>query len=197
MAGLRNLHPRRIYAAFRLRFSRFARLRASGRVVFGEGSYGPPNIRTYAGDDQTRLIVGRYCSIASTATFLLGGGHPTDRYSLYPIRMRMALEGAGRDGFPASRGDIVVEDGAWVGHGSLILSGVTIGRGAVVAAGAVVARDVPPYWIAAGNPARPVRQRLSDDEIREVEESQWWLLAPDEVAAMVETLNGAVDIENE
>lgn len=192
ISPLRRLHPRQLWAAFRLRTSRFARLRAAGRVVFGEGTYGPPIIRTYAGDDDTRLVVGRYCSVASTATFLLGGGHPTDRLSLYPIRIRLGAPGAGRDGFPATRGDIIVEDGAWIGHGALILSGVTIGRGAVVAAGSVVSRDVPPYSIVAGNPATQVRQRLSEEQIRTVEATQWWLKSPREVAAMAEELNGPV-----
>lgn len=188
-----QLHPRNLWAAFRMRTSRFSRLRASGRVIWGEGSYGPPNIRTYAGDDDTRLIVGRYCSIASTATFLLGGGHPTDRPALYPIRIKFGLPGAGRDGFPATRGDIVVEDGAWIGHGALILSGVTVGRGAVVAAGAVVARDVAPYWIVAGNPAAPVRQRLSEAQVGRTEATRWWEKAPHEVAAMVDELSGPVE----
>jgi serine acetyltransferase len=88
-----------------------------------------------------------------------------------------------------------VQDGAWVGHDALILSGVTIGRGAVVAAGAVVTRDVPPYWIVAGNPATPVRQRLDDDVVAAVEASRWWEMSPSEVAKRADELNGQIAVD--
>ncbi|CAH0220481.1 Virginiamycin A acetyltransferase [Microbacterium sp. Bi121] len=84
----------------------------------------------------------------------------------------------------------MIEDGAWIGHGALILSGVTIGRGAVVAAGAVVARDVPRYWIVAGNPAKQVRARLTDAQVEEVERTKWWEKSPAAVAEMASLLNG-------
>jgi acetyltransferase-like isoleucine patch superfamily enzyme len=96
------------------------------------------------------------------------------------------------DGFPESKGDIVVEDGAWVAHGALVLSGVRIGRGAIVAAGAVVAKDVPPYWIVGGNPAVPIRQRVDDDAIAAIEASRWWERDRDEIVRTVDELNGEV-----
>jgi acetyltransferase-like isoleucine patch superfamily enzyme len=189
---LRRLTPRRVYRSLRKRMSSLERLKRCGRVEFGDGSYGAPRVVVFVGDDETRLVVGRYCSIASTATFLLGGDHPTDRVTTFPFRLRWGLPGAGRDGFPSSRGDIVVEDGAWVAHGALVLSGVRIGRGAVVAAGAVVTKDVPPYWIAAGNPAVPVRQRVDDDAVAAIEASRWWERDRAEIVRTVDELNGEV-----
>ncbi|RAZ30718.1 CatB-related O-acetyltransferase [Microbacterium sp. SMR1] len=186
----RKFTPVRIFAAIRKRLSRFARLQRSGRITVGDHSYGTPDVRVFEGDNNTRLHIGRYCSISSDATFLLGGGHPTDRISTYPIRLRMLLPGAGRDGFPSSRGDIIVEDGAWVGHEALIMSGVRIGRGAVVGARAVVTRDVPPYTIVVGNPARVVRARIDEEAQTEAEASRWWEQPASEVAASVEKLNG-------
>jgi acetyltransferase-like isoleucine patch superfamily enzyme len=172
--------------------SSFDRLRRQGRIEWGEGSYAVPQVVVFAGDEKTRLVVGRYCAIASTATFLLGGDHPVDRVALFPFRIRWGLPGAGQDGFPSSKGDIVVGDGAWVAHGALVLSGVRIGRGAVVAAGAVVTKDVPPYWIAAGNPAVPVRQRVDDDAVAAIEASRWWERDRDEIVRTVDELNGEV-----
>jgi acetyltransferase-like isoleucine patch superfamily enzyme len=197
-ATLRRLTPRRVYRSVRKRMSAFARLKRQGRIEWGEGSIAEPQVVVFEGDDETRLVVGRYCGIASTATFLLGGDHPTDRVTTFPFRLRWRLPGGGRDGFPASKGDIVVEDGAWVAHGALVLSGVRIGRGAVVAAGAVVTKDVPPYWIAAGNPAVPVKQRVDDDAVAAIEASRWWERARDEIIRTVDELNGEVrDADNE
>lgn len=188
----RRWTPRRMYRSVRNRMSPFERLKRQGRIVWGEGSYAQPQVVVFEGDDETRLLVGRYCGVASTATFLLGGDHPTDRVTTFPFRLRWRLPGAGQDGFPASKGDIVVEDGAWIAHGALILSGVHIGRGAVVAAGAVVTKDVPPYWIVAGNPAVPVRQRVDDDTVVAIEASRWWERDRDEIVRTLDELNGEV-----
>jgi acetyltransferase-like isoleucine patch superfamily enzyme len=172
--------------------SSFERLRQQGRIVWGEGSGAVPRVVAFEGDDQTRLIVGRYCGIASTATFLLGGDHPVDRVSTFPFRLRWRLPGAGQDGFPASKGDIVVEDGAWIAHAALVLSGVRVGRGAIVAAGAVVAKDVPPYWIVGGNPAVPIRQRVDDAAVAAIEASRWWERDRAAIVRTLDELNGEV-----
>jgi virginiamycin A acetyltransferase len=73
-----------------------------------------------------------------------------------------------------SRGDTVVGHDVWLGYGALVLPGVTIGHGAVVAAASVVARDIPPYAVVVGNPARVVRSRFSADDVERLLRAAWW-----------------------
>lgn len=80
----------------------------------------------------------------------------------------------GMGGYPLGKGDVMIGNDVWIGYGATILSGVTIGDGAVVAARAVVTRDVEPYAIVAGNPARVVRKRFDDDTIRALLQIRWW-----------------------
>ncbi len=149
------------------------RLKRSGRVIWGDGSAGVPKIRDYA-YDSTRLIVGNYASIAAGSVIMLGGYHAIDAVTTYPHRIMMGLDGAGEDGFPMVRGDTRIGSDAWIGTQSLIMSGVTIGDGAVVAAGAVVMRDVEPFAVVAGNPARPVRYRFSEQQREALLGIRWW-----------------------
>lgn len=144
-----------------------------GRVSVGRGTYGQPNVISFA-TDETRLFIGSFVSIANDVTFVLGGNHPSDRVTTFPIRHRFALDGRGSDGYPSSRGDIVIGSDVWLGHGSVILSGVTIGTGAVIGAGSVVTRDIPPYAIAVGNPARVHRFRFDDRQISDLMAIRWW-----------------------
>ena len=188
--SVRKLTPMRLFYAIRRRLSPFNKLVRSGRVVIGIGSYGTPTVRIYDGDQSTRLLIGNYCSIASSATFLLGGNHPTNRASTFPIRLRLQADNTYSDGFPSSKGDIVLGHDVWIGHDALVLSGVTIGNGAVIAAGSVVTRSVDPYTIVAGNPARKIRFRIDPEAAAKVEATEWWNWPPDEVVKNVERLNG-------
>lgn len=186
----KKVRPRKIYQAVRARLTTFAKLQRTGRVSVGRGSYGTPNVMTFEGDETTRLVIGNYCSIASSSTFLLGGNHPLDRRSTYPIRLRQVQPGAGTDGFPSSKGDILVGHDVWIGHAAIILSGVSIGNGAVIGAGAVVTTDVPAYTVMVGNPAQAVKTRLTPNEIQEVTASAWWDWEVETVVSSVNFLNG-------
>jgi virginiamycin A acetyltransferase len=73
-----------------------------------------------------------------------------------------------------SKGDTIIGNDVWIGYESLIMPGVKIGDGAVIAAKSVVVKDIPPYVIAGGNPARPIKQRFSDAEIQLLLEIKWW-----------------------
>jgi len=177
-----------LISARRAREQNFDRLVAAGRAHLGRHSYTKPNVRTFGFDSVTKLRIGNFCSIAGDVVFLLGGNHPTNRLTTFPIRDKFHLSGAGRDGFPCSKGDIVVGNDVWIGYGATIVSGVTIGHGAVVAAGAVVVKDVPPFAIVAGSPAKVVRFRLNEDQIGKALQLAWWDWTDEKIASNVQLL---------
>jgi acetyltransferase-like isoleucine patch superfamily enzyme len=165
------------------------RLKRSGRVILGEGSAGAPKIRDYI-HDPSRLIVGNYTSLAGGAVIMLGGYHGIDRVTTYPHRLMMGLPGAVEDGIPEIKGDTKIGSDVWIGTESVIMSGVTIGDGAIVATGAVVMRDVPPFAVVAGNPARPVRWRFSEEQREALLRIRWWDWPRDRVIEAVPLLAG-------
>jgi acetyltransferase-like isoleucine patch superfamily enzyme len=153
-----------------------------GRVVYGRGSYGIPTIETFV-HDNSRLLVGNYSSLGGT--YLLGGQHAISHVTTSPLRIMWQMEGAGADGMPTIRGDIVVGSDVWTGYGSWILSGITIGDGAVVATNAVVTKDVPPYAVVGGNPARIIKYRHTEEQREALLEIKWWNWDDDDIRAAV------------
>ncbi|QLC73533.1 CatB-related O-acetyltransferase [Pseudomonas sp. LPB0260] len=137
----------------------------------GVGTYGMPNVLDW-GEGST-LIIGAYCSVAEDVEILLGGHHRTDWVSTYPFPAKIP-QAAGIEGYGRSRGDVVIGSDVWLCTRVMILSGVTIGHGAVVAAGAVVSRDVEPYSIVAGNPARQIGWRFDESTRQALLEIAWW-----------------------
>lgn len=133
------------------------------KVEVGKYSYGPLNVHTYRGITSV-LKIGHFCSIASDVHFILGGEHGCNTISTFPFKQMILNCGVDT----TSKGDIVVEDDVWIGHGTTVLSGVRIGQGAVVAAGAVVTKDVPPYAIVGGVPAKVIKYRFAPDIIEEL-----------------------------
>lgn len=127
-------------------------------VDVGKATYGDLNVLTF--DDQSHLSIGNYCSIASEVTFVLSADHYLNHISTYPFRAKItkttSLEAV-------SKGDIVIEDDVWIGCRATILSGVHVGQGAVIAAGAVVTKDVPPYAIVGGVPAKIISYRFQEE----------------------------------
>lgn len=144
-----------------------------GHVIMGRHSYGAPIIHW---DKRSSSIVhiGRYCSIAYDVNILTGGNHNTQWVSTYPHRVMFDIPGKYTDGHPCSKGDVHIGNDVWIAHGATILSGVHIGHGAVVACRSVVTKNVEPYTIVGGIPARPLRQRFSTAEISALLAIQWW-----------------------
>jgi acetyltransferase-like isoleucine patch superfamily enzyme len=138
----------------------------------GAYTYGRPLLLGHDATPETRVTIGRYCSIAHGVTLMLRVDHPLDAASTYPLE-QILRGGDGRD-FARSRGPIRIGHDVWIGYEALILAGVTIGNGAVIGARAVVTRDVPPYAIVAGNPARIVRHRCDPATIARLEALRWW-----------------------
>lgn len=129
-------------------------------VVVGNGTYGP--IEVYSFGTNHKLIIGNYCSISQGVSFLVAGEHFLNTYSTYPFKARLLKISSES----LSKGDIIVEDDCWIGFNSVILSGVRIGKGSVIGACSLVTKDVPPYSIVGGVPARVIRKRFDDDRIR-------------------------------
>lgn len=130
-------------------------------VEVGNCTYGCVSVLNF--NKNERLRVGNYCSIAGEVTFILNADHAIDTISSFPFKVKCL--GQSFEGI--SKGDITVDDDVWIGYRSTILSGVHIGQGAVVAAGSVVTKDVLPYAIVGGVPAKVIKYRF-DDEIRKL-----------------------------
>ena len=128
-------------------------------VHVGKATYGQINVINYS--DNYELYIGSFCSIAPEVIFIVCGEHPVNHISTYPFKANYCI-----DKYEAiSKGNIVVEDDVWIGVRTTILSGVTIGQGAVIAAGSVVTKDVPPYAIVGGVPAKIIRMRFSSKQV--------------------------------
>jgi acetyltransferase-like isoleucine patch superfamily enzyme len=146
---------------------------AEGTLVMGNMSYYAPNVIKFKGDTG-RVIIGNFASVAPDADFYVGGLHRVEWVSLYGLRAMLELPGAYEDGFTHGRGDIVVGSDTWVTNGCTVMSGVTIGDGAVVGTKAVVAKDVRPYAIVVGNPAKEIGRRFSDEQVEALLRIKWW-----------------------
>ena len=130
------------------------------------------------GDDvQDKLVIGAFCSLGSGVSFIMAGnqGHRYDWLSSFPF-FYLTEEPAfaeAQDGYRPA-GDMVVGNDVWIGSEAMIMAGVRIGHGAVIGSRALVTKDVEPYTIVGGNPAKPIRKRFSDEEIGRLLELAWW-----------------------
>lgn len=143
-------------------------------MSFGKYSYGSPKVYDMWGGG--KLKVGNFCSIALGVEIFLGGNHRTDWVSTYPFghintHVFNSYNGAGH---PASKGDVVIGNDVWIGANVTIMSGVVIGDGAVIANNSHVVKNVEPYAIVGGNPARLIRYRFSPEQISQLLEIKWW-----------------------
>ncbi|MBK6472919.1 MAG: CatB-related O-acetyltransferase [Betaproteobacteria bacterium] len=136
----------------------------------GVGSYGPLVVKTWG--ESSTLRIGSYCSFAAGCQILLGGEHRSDWITTYPFNVLLGHHDL--IGQPHSKGNVEIGSDVWVGTNATILSGVTVGDGAIVGAGSVVAKNVEPYAIVVGNPARVIRWRFPNAVISEMLSIRWW-----------------------
>ena len=154
-------------------------------IEIGRGSYGAPKLHWSKGDFTPKLRIGAFCSIADDVSIFVGahGRHTVDYVSTYPMGM---VYGRADKRLPSkmTAGDLGVTIGndVWIGRGAMIMAGVTIGDGAVVAARAVVNKDVAPYAIVGGVPAKLIRYRFDEATVQRLLRLQWWTW-PDELIA--------------
>ena len=123
-----------------------------------------------------KLIIGKFCMIASGVTFIMNGAnHLSQSVSSYPFAIfgkdwSGAMEGKS---YPV-KGNTIIGNDIWIGYDTTIMPGVNIGDGAIIASKSVVTKDVEPYSIVGGNPAELIRKRFSDNEIKDLLDAKWW-----------------------
>ncbi|WP_226781915.1 CatB-related O-acetyltransferase [Oceaniglobus trochenteri] len=142
-----------------------------------------------------RLIIGPFCAIAhGVRIFMNGGTHAMDGFSTFPFN----IFGEGwEEGFDPGtwvmqqKGDTVIGADVWIGDHATLMPGVTVGPGAIIAAGSVVTRDVAPYTLVGGNPARPLKQRFDDATIAALLAIAWWDWPTDKITRNLGAIRGA------
>lgn len=164
----------------RLRYQRYF-------LKIGEHAYGRPKILSFAGSN-SRITIGKFCAIARNVKIICGWNHHIDWVSTFPFRILFNLPGQYKDGQPFDKGPVEIGNDVWIGEGATILSGVKIGDGAVIAAGALVVKDVEPYSVVGGNPARNVKLRFPEKQIQELLKIRWWEWPDEKVIANVHLL---------
>ena len=142
------------------------------------------------------LRIGRFCAIATGVRFIMNGAnHAQQGLTTYPFPLfGDGWNAAWADYGSDARGDTQIGHDVWLGRESTIMPGITIGDGAIVAAFSIVARDVPPYTIVAGNPARPLRKRFDEATIERLRALAWWDWPPERIAANTQAImQGRID----
>jgi acetyltransferase-like isoleucine patch superfamily enzyme len=136
----------------------------------GEHSYGAPGVWSLG---HGALRIGRFCSIAPAVEILMmGGDHNPDCPTTFPLQSFRPVERP--PGSQKGPRHVFIGNDVWLGHGCAIMADVTIGDGAIIGARAVVTRDVGPYEIVAGSPARLIRKRFTDAQIETLLKIRWW-----------------------
>ncbi len=139
-----------------------------------------------------KLIIGKFCMIASGATFIMNGAnHLTDAVSTYPFAIfghgwENAMEGKT---YP-TKGNTIIGNDVWIGHNVTIMPGVKVGDGAILATNATVTKDVAPYAIVGGNPAAEIKKRFSAEDIEKLLVIKWWDWEVDRISRNVANLTG-------
>jgi virginiamycin A acetyltransferase len=137
-----------------------------------------------------KLIIGKFCQIASGSTFIMNGAnHLKDAISTFPFAIfgedwKDAMAGKT---YP-TKGDTIIGNDVWIEYDATIMPGVKIGDGAIIGSKSIVTKDVEPYSIFGGNPAKLIRKRFSDSKIAELLDLKWWNWTVEEITANLHKL---------
>ena len=139
--------------------------------------------------NKDRLLIGKFCSIACSAKFLFNSGnHKMASLSTYTFPLFFEEWDLEKENVAQAwdqKGDIIIGNDVWIGYEAVILSGVTIGDGAVIGCRAVVTKDIPPYTIVGGVPAKPIRKRFDEETIKELQKIKWWDWPEEKIAGKI------------
>jgi len=156
-------------------------------MSYGKYTYGRCNVLNW-GEPYT-LKVGKFCSIAANVNVYTGGNHRTEWVTTYPFGHHLTDIFYRKLGESAStsKGDVIIGNDVWIGSNTTIMSGITVGDGAVIANNSHVVKNVEPYSIVGGNPAKLIKYRFSHDQIQKLLEIKWWNWS-------VETINKNIEL---
>lgn len=163
------------------------------QLNIGRYSYGTPRVY-FQGDPGRKLSIGNFVSIGPDVKIFCGrqGSHPLDLLSTFPLAM-LYPNGAGGNADKTSRVfaknlDVTIGNDVWIGANAVVLAGTTIGHGSVIATGGIVNSSIPPYTLAGGVPARPIRLRFEQAVVDRLLELAWWELPIETLLANLPTL---------
>jgi virginiamycin A acetyltransferase len=158
------------------------------KIEIGYGSYGGCFL---TGNLAPGVVFGNYCSVAPSIR-IFRGNHPKDAFTTHPILYNPTLGYVKKD--MLVRPVLEIGHDVWIGEWAVILPSVRkIGNGAIIGAGAIVTKDVPPYSIVAGNPAKPIGRRFSQEIIDDLESSRWWEMERDELVQNADHLTSLIN----
>lgn len=137
-----------------------------------------------------KLIIGKFCMIASDVIFIMNGAnHLSEAISTYPFAIfgEDWSEAMAGKKYP-TKGNTIIGNDVWIGYGATIMPGIHIGDGAIIATKSVVTKNVAPYSIVGGNPAKEIRKRFSEEEIKELLDIRWWDWSIEKITENVQNL---------
>lgn len=145
-----------------------------------------------------KLKIGKFCSVACGAKFLFNSAnHTISSLSTYPFPIFFEEWGLSINDVPTAwdnKGDIIIGNDVWIGYEAVIMAGVTIGDGAIIGTRAVVTKDVSPYTIVGGIPAKPIRKRFSEEVIVQLLKMKWWDWPDEKIAQNISAIQkGDID----
>ena len=143
-------------------------------MTVGKYSYGTPLVKWV--NPNAKLNIGNFCSIAGNVTIYLGGNHRTDWVTTYPFghintHVFNTYDGHGH---PATKGNVTIGNDVWIGDNVTIMSGVMVGDGAIIANNSHIVKNIEPYTIVGGNPAKLIKYRFTKEQIEKLLEIKWW-----------------------
>lgn len=177
-----QIYPMQPYdkLVFLKNFIKASNIHIGDYTYFDDRRHGPENFEEYNvlynyDFSKVKLVIGKFCAIAAETKFIMTGDHKLDAISTYPFPIfQNSWETLYDVANLPVKGDIIIGNDVWLGYDSLIKNGVTIGDGAIIAARAVVVKDVPPYAVVAGNPAKVVKLRFDEAMVKRLLNIAWW-----------------------